>query len=201
MDYYAENPFSFNSGSIKDTAGNDAYLNLPEPDEFGSLASNKALIVDTRAVVTNVSSQNTDGTYGLGDNISINVSFNRPVSVNDNGSTKLWTKLFGTNENDTGRDVDTDREGNIYVTGGVQGSLDGKTYAGSYDIFLSKFDSSGTKLWTQLLGTSQQDQAWGIAVDSSSIYVTGATTVGVDGNTSNSPDKNDIFLLKYDSDR
>ena len=34
---------------------------------------------------------------------------------------------------------------NIYVTGDTRGGLDGNTNSGSYDIFLVKYNSSGTK--------------------------------------------------------
>ena len=58
---------------------------------------------------------------------------------------KQWTKQLGTSSTDTGYGVTTDSSGNIYVTGGTTGGLDGNTRLGSGDIFLVKYDSSGTK--------------------------------------------------------
>ncbi len=66
------------------------------------------------------------------------------IKYNSSG-TKQWTKLLGTPSSDTGRGVTTDSSGNIYVTGGTEGRLDGNTNSGSYDIFLVKYSSSGTK--------------------------------------------------------
>jgi hypothetical protein len=66
------------------------------------------------------------------------------------------------------------------------------------DIFLVKYDSSGTKQWTKQLGTSSEDWGKGVTTDSSdNIYVTGYTDGGLDGNTSSG--SSDIIIVKYDS--
>ena len=64
--------------------------------------------------------------------------------VNESG-TKQWTKQLGTSSDDRGNSVTTDSSGNIYVTGETWGGLDGNTNSGDWDIFLVKFNSSGTK--------------------------------------------------------
>jgi len=113
-------------------------------------------------------------------------------------NTKQWTKQLGTSTWDEGKDVTTDSSGNIYVTGYTGGGLDGNTNSGSYDIFLVKYNSSGTKQWTKQLGTSSSDSGNGVTTDSSgNIYVTGDTEGGLDGNTSLG--SYDIFLVKYNS--
>ena len=84
------------------------------------------------------------------------------------------------------------------MTGYTYGGLDGNTNSGGKDIFLVKYDSSGTKQWTKQLGTSSYEIGFGVSTDSSgNIYVTGNTLGNLDGNT-NSGDE-DIFLVKYDS--
>jgi hypothetical protein len=84
------------------------------------------------------------------------------------------------------------------VTGGTDGYLDGNTYSGEGDIFLVKYNSSGTKQWTKQLGTSSTDKGDGVTTDSSgNIYVTGGTDGDLDGNTNLG--YTDIFLVKYDS--
>jgi len=99
---------------------------------------------------------------------------------------------------DYGNDVTTDSSDNIYVTGSTGGGLDGNTNSGNYDIFLLKYNSSGTKQWTKQLGTSSGDYGKGVTTDSSgNIYVTGDTWGGLDGNTNSG--SNDIFLVKYNS--
>ena len=69
------------------------------------------------------------------------------------------------------------------------------------DIFLTKYNSSGTKQWTKQLGTSDWDQGNGMAVDNSSnIYVTGYTNGGLDGNLNLSGSGvASVFLVKYNA--
>ena len=111
---------------------------------------------------------------------------------------KQWTKQLGTSSSDSGNGVTTDSSGNIYVTGDTKGGLDGNTNSGETDIFLVKYNSSGTKQWTKQLGTSSIDSGSGVITDSSgNIYVTGSTKGGLDGNTNSG--EWDIFLVKYNS--
>ena len=61
-----------------------------------------------------------------------------------------------------------------------------------------KYNSSGTKQWTNQLGTFSADQANGGATDSSGyFYVGGWTLGGLDGNSS--AGGSDLYLVKYDS--
>ena len=76
------------------------------------------------------------------------------VKYNSSG-TKQWTKQLGTPSTDTANGVATDSSGNVYVAGGTYGGLDGNTSAGVNDIFVVKYNSSGTKQWTNQLGSSR----------------------------------------------
>ena len=119
------------------------------------------------------------------------------IKYNSSG-TKQWTKSLGSNENDLANGVTTDSSGNFYVTGFTYKYLEGNTSAGSSDLFVVKYNSSGKKQWTQQLGSSSRDHARGVATDSSgNVYVTGDTYGGLDGNTS--AGYNDFFVVKYDS--
>ena len=77
----------------------------------------------------------------------------------------------------------------------------GNTKSVLYDLFLVKYNSSGTKQWTKQLGTSDWDQGNGVTVDNSSnIYVTGYTNDEFDGNTNvGVVGSADIFLVKYNA--
>ncbi len=111
---------------------------------------------------------------------------------------KQWTRQWGSADNEVGREVAIDGSGNIYVTGSTWGELDGNTNAGLQDVFLTKFDSSGTKIWTRQWGTADCEEGLGVATDGSgNIYVTGKTRDELDGNTH--AGHYDIFLTKYDS--
>ena len=130
--------------------------------------------------------------------ISCSKSSDDGSTSTDNTTTSPWTKQLGTSSDDWGYGVTTDSSGNIYVTGYTDGKLDGNTNSGRGDMFLVKYDSSGTKQWTKQLGTPSDDYGGGVTTDSSGyIYVTGYTFGELDGNT-NSGDY-DIFLVKYNS--
>jgi len=117
------------------------------------------------------------------------------IKYNSSG-TKQWTKSLGSNENDLANGVTTDSSGNFYVTGFTYKYLEGNTSAGSSDLFVVKYNSSGKKQWTQQLGSSSRDHARGVATDSSgNVYVTGDTYGGVDGNSN--AGYNDLFVVKY----
>jgi len=139
------------------------------------------------------------GTSGGGLDNNTNSGYSDIILVKYNSSgTKQWTQQLGTASNEFSLGVDVDSSDNIYVTGQTAGGLDGNTSAGLNDIFLVKYNSSGTKQWTQQLGTSSQDNGKSVAVDSSdNIYLTGITSGGLDNNTNSG--LYDIFLVKYNS--
>ena len=84
------------------------------------------------------------------------------------------------------------------MTGGTYGGLDGNTNAGNSDLFVVKYNSSGTKQWTKQLGSSSRDYDYGVATDSSgNVYVSGDTYGGLDNNTN--AGYNDLFVVKYNS--
>jgi hypothetical protein len=136
------------------------------------------------------------------------------VKYNTSG-TMQWTKVIKAkrakqndpySEQSFGNGVAIDSSGNVYVTGNTNGGLDDYINAGldgysnedDGDIFVIKYNSSGTKQWTKQLGTSSDDDARGIATDSSgNIYVTGSTNAELNGNTS--AGDSDIFVMKYNA--
>ncbi len=115
-----------------------------------------------------------------------------------------WTKQWGTTTADYATGVAVDGSG-TYVTGYTNGNLDGNTNAGGYDAFLTKYDPSGAKLWTKLLGhnggganAAGNDWATGVAVDGSgNVYVSGYTLGNLDENTN--AGGYDAFLTMYNS--
>ena len=115
---------------------------------------------------------------------------------------KLWSYQYGTTTNDAAYGVAVDAEDSIYITGitGYPGGpgLDGQTYLGASDIFLTRFAPEGGKLFTRQIGTAAQDWAYGIAVDpSGAIYLAGATE-GVMGDQGFA--SIDAVLIKCDKD-
>uniref|UniRef100_A0A6C0KLI6 Pesticidal crystal protein Cry22Aa Ig-like domain-containing protein n=1 Tax=viral metagenome TaxID=1070528 RepID=A0A6C0KLI6_9ZZZZ len=112
----------------------------------------------------------------------------------------VWTNILGTSNSEQGLGIATSSDGtsHVYITGYTTGDLDGIVNSGEKDVFLSKYDTHGSKLWTTLLGSSLNEEGLGIATASdSSIYITGYTKGTLNDNL-NAGNK-DIFLSKYDT--
>ena len=113
----------------------------------------------------------------------------------DPSGTELWSQQIGTSANDRGYSVAVDSVGNAYISGSTLGNLGGPS-AGSTDVFLMKFDPSGTELWTQQIGTPAIDVSRSVAVDGAgNAYISGYTTGGLGGSNTGSYD---AFLTKFD---
>lgn len=118
-----------------------------------------------------------------------------------------WAVRAGGTGADFGADVVLDKAGNLVVAGVIQGTNDfhGVTNAagfGNKDWFLAKYATNGVLQWVRLAGSSTEDQAYDVAVDSANNYYIGgrisgvatfgSTNVGAAGQTR-------AVLAKYDS--
>ncbi len=120
------------------------------------------------------------------------------ISKFDNKGSGQWTQLLGTPSLDSGSGIALDAKGDLYITGGTCGDLDINKNTGFYDMFVAKYDSSGNRLWTEVLGTPDWDSGSGITVDEKgNAYVVGSTLGNLDGNSNEG--YYDIFIAKYNS--
>jgi len=101
--------------------------------------------------------------------------------INADGS-YAWTRVMGGDYYTRGIAVRADRSGNVYVTGIFSGTVDfdpgpgvdRMTYAGDWDIFISKFSSNGDYIWTRRMGGSDWDMVHQMRIDpAGSIYLAG----------------------------
>jgi len=132
---------------------------------------------------------------------------------NDGFVTKLnaagahqWTTTFGSTDTDNGWGVAVDGSGNVHIAGRFFGTVNfgagNVTSAGSYDVFVTKLDSSGAHQWTTTLGGTGNDRAYGVAVDGSgNVYTAGDFTGTVDFGAGNvtSAGSDDVFVTKLNS--
>jgi len=118
------------------------------------------------------------------------------VSKYDSTGNILWTKQFGTSEDDKINWLALDRIGNVYVTGCTNGLLSEKNF-GKEDIIVAKLDTNGNVEWQKQFGSDSTDIGNTIYVDIQGfVYVVGATKGTMDklsfGNA-------DCVILKLDS--
>jgi hypothetical protein len=121
--------------------------------------------------------------------------------------THLWGQRFGSTAYESGYALATDGEGNAYVTGCFQGTVNfggsALVSAGSEDIFLAKYDVRGHHLWSTRFGSTGMERSYALAMDASSnVFITGLFegTVDFGGGGLVSAGGYDIFLAKYDAD-
>jgi hypothetical protein len=112
----------------------------------------------------------------------------------------IWIRQFGTAAEDAGAAVATDSQHNIYVTGYTEGTLPGSPNAnqGASDIYLTKYDQNGNRLWTRQLGSGAIEYGTGVAVDENDEVVVAANTYGVLPGAGGSAGGGDYVLARYD---
>jgi hypothetical protein len=91
-----------------------------------------------------------------------------------------FSRFLGGSDIDFGQGIALDASGSFYVTGQTRSSnfprTSLQTFQGGYDAFVAKLDSSGTLVYSGLIGGSGSDQGFAIAVDASgNAYVAGQT--------------------------
>jgi hypothetical protein len=121
----------------------------------------------------------------------------------DTAGNRVWTKIIGSSgTSDRANAVATDISNSIYVAGSTVGDLDGEANAGSWDVFIVKFDTNGNRLWTRLLGTTDADNAYSVTTDQEgNVYLAGGTegVLGIDPSPGDTVINSDAFVAKYDS--
>ena len=97
------------------------------------------------------------------------------VAKFDSNNSLMWATRMGGDSNnagntDVGRKIAIDGSGNVYISGEFYGPSDFGSIvlstAGDRDGFVSKLDAGGTIQWANRLGTTADDSAGGISVDS-----------------------------------
>ena len=135
----------------------------------------------------------------------------------------VWAARIGGTGGDLGFSITTDTSGNVYVTGQCNittaFNADGSPFgvllpssSGSNDVFIAKYNSSGTVQWIARIASIQLDIGYGVATDSSgNVYVTGsggsgAVVTAFNANGTAFPTTlanaggNDAFIAKYSTD-
>jgi len=120
----------------------------------------------------------------------------------------LWAKSEGGTSWDYGHNNTTDAFGNVYVTGYFASSsitfgAFTLTNAGSYDMYIVKYDSLGNVLWAKIAGSIGDDEVWSTTTDAAgNVYLTGfysSPSISFGSTTLNNAGNEDAFVVKYDA--
>lgn len=107
----------------------------------------------------------------------------------------VWSKQFGTTEDEDVQWSAIDNEGYVYITGSTTGVLFNKSF-GKEDIFLVKYNPDGNMEWSRQFGTEGSDVAKGIFVDKKGDVCLTGFTEGILGKSTFG--KTDAFIMKLD---
>jgi hypothetical protein len=132
------------------------------------------------------------------------------VAKFDSNGALLWNTFLGAvTEDDVGKTIALDRDGNIYIAGTSIGGwgLPLNAWSGDRDGFAAKLSSDGVLLWHTFIGSSSTDFASAIATDiSGNVYIGGTSAYSWGAPVSNhSSDVTgnvgyDAFVLKLNND-
>ena len=92
-----------------------------------------------------------------------------------------------------------DSSGNIYVLGNATGNFGSQINQGTQDVYLTKYDSAGNKIWSNLVGSAGTASGDSIALDpSGGVVISGSSTADLTpGSVANG--NNDSFVARYDA--
>ena len=177
-------PYNVRSEVFTDIApskGNDGNIYISLNTEINGCCGN-----------ANVNSINLPNSYNHNIKDSFLVKF-------DEGGQRKWTEVIGISGSETIiNSITTELNDDIFVTGYTSGNLEGISNSGSYDLFIKKFNTSGVKQWTKLLGSSSKESGNQIITDNSgNVYVTGFTEGILDGG--NLKGSRDMLIAKVNS--
>ena len=168
-----------------------------------------------------VCTSSTGDVYVTGSFYSATITFGTTVLTNastgtgdvflakyDAAGNVIWANRAGGGGDDLASAVATDAFGNVFVTGYFTGTTSvfgtatlTNTNAGFGDMFLAKYNSSGSFLWAKSTGGTDWDIAQALATDpNGDVYIAGGFSMSVNFGTGTvtSGGLMDVFLGKYD---
>jgi len=196
---------------------------LEAPAPSGGYSDFKGIAVDTSGNIFAGGDINGTGTFNFGNSVTINGTTSSRnfvlVKYNSNGEAQ-WAKTWFDAPDSTYQiiyDIDTDQDGNIYITGSVPGSATPYKFSNTVSItinnslnrnfFIAKFNSSGTALWAKTINTATEESTgYSIATDNNgnvyaSSYNGNASTYNFGNGVSyTSLGYSQSFIIKYSTE-
>lgn len=120
----------------------------------------------------------------------------------DRDGNLLWARQFGSDNEDYGRAIAVDKDGNAFIVGNTWGQLPLQPETIG-EVFIAKFDANGNRLWIRQWGSggdgANRDAGRGVAVDAAgNAYMAGYIPFSYANTTPGG--SGDGFAAKYDTD-
>lgn len=139
-----------------------------------------------------------DGNYIIGANILPLIKTDLWLAKVTENAEILWTKTYGTNQNDWVNEVILCADGGYLMVGGTEANINEVPGAGNgfIDIYIVKVDATGLLLWQKGLGGSNLDEAFsGLQLADGSFLIVGESNSSNADLAGNLGEK-DGFILK-----
>lgn len=176
----------FGGGPVKSVGNRDMAVIKLTPDgkhvwssQWGSLVDELALGLTVDPAGNAIITGSFDDVLDFGDGAPMRTAGSEDVfvtKVKSDGSL-AWTKRLGSDDEDIGAAVTSDRFGNVYVTGWFWKSMTHGTTEltsqGKKDAFLVAYDPDGNPLWGRTYGGPEDDYGRALAASGDSLYVAG----------------------------
>ena len=126
------------------------------------------------------------------------------AKLNSNGDV-LWAKVIGGIGDEEVSFIEIDTMNNIYISGTFGSEpihIDTTTITNIYllDIFVAKLNPFGDVLWTDVIGSNNNEGVYDLVVDNNSVYLSGhyvTDTLFWHNDTLINNGNKDVFILKY----
>jgi hypothetical protein len=158
--------------------------------QFGTAGQDWAIDVAADGSGITVLGQ-TDGTFGSPE---IRTDLDLYVRRYDRNGTHLWTRQFGTGEDEEPGAIAADSTG-VIVVGTTKGALQGTNAPEDPDAIVRRYDRSGNVVFTKQFGTAAGDSATAVAIDGGGFTVGGGTDGDLAG--SNAGPFTDAYIRRY----
>jgi hypothetical protein len=148
---------------------------------------------------------NGTGTFSTSPSVTLTSAGGTDIFIAEYNSagTLQWAKRAGGTSNESGTSITIDASNNLYITGQFSGTASfgalpsALTSAGSTDVFIAKYNNSGTEQWIQKAGGTGNDLGTGIAIDGAgNLYTVGNFTPSALFGTQTLT-TGTMFLMKY----
>lgn len=188
-------------------------------DSTGTFLWAKSAAGDTSEYSRSISTDPLGNIYVTGSFNSTTLSFGSAALTNsgsydmylvkyDSAGNDIWASSVGGNKIERGNATATDSLGNVYVSGGFQSSainIGGTPFinSGTFNMYLAKYDPSGTVLWAKTAGGTGADDGYDVATDIfGNAYVAGyfnSPSLTLGSTTLTNIGGADVFIVKYDN--
>ena len=109
----------------------------------------------------------------------------------------LWTRYLGSSGYEYGRSIAESADSLALITGRTNGALEGRLSHGGFDAFVAAFDSSGTRVHLDTIGTPYDDAGnIIIAGQDGSLYLSGMAGGHLNGKNHSQAGTYDAFVAK-----